>query len=337
MEKLKYQLKSIRHDKMCILTFLLPVVVGIVIHLLSGFSFQSLSEHTFGVWKNHIDADIVEWLQANGTVTQYETPDELRAAINIPSTQMIGVLQTGNTIQTLISGDELEINCVIADTLPQIYENQTKALSVTKTIIPAASDNDGLKSLLIVITLVTAMFMGCTFNAMNIISEKEDGIAFINQVLPQTTKSYIIQKTLLGFIGGTASTILTASICIRIEPKQVLPFLLIIFLSAYISALTGLFIGYFSDGLMTGIVYIKIIMILFLAPPVFFYLTMPDSSIIFKLSYLLPSGATFYGVMDLLNGRTKALFYSFMALFAHAILWSIVYKLLRTGSGQKQR
>ena len=172
---------------------------------------------------------------------------------------------------------------------------------------------------------------------MNIISEKEDGIAFINQVLPQTTKSYIIQKTLLGFIGGTASTILTASICIRIEPKQVLPFLLIIFLSAYISALTGLFIGYFSDGLMTGIVYIKIIMILFLAPPVFFYLTMPDSSIIFKLSFLLPSGATFYGVMDLLNGRTKTLFYSFMALFAHAILWSIVYKLLRTGSGQKQR
>lgn len=48
MEKLKYQLKSIRRDKMCILTFLLPVVVGIVIHLLSGFSFQSGSyQHPF--------------------------------------------------------------------------------------------------------------------------------------------------------------------------------------------------------------------------------------------------------------------------------------------------
>ena len=54
-----------------------------------------------------------------------------------------------------------------------------------------------------------------------------------------------------------------------------------------ISALIGLFIGYFSDGLMVGIVYIKIIMILFLAPPIFFYLTASDSSILFKLSYLL--------------------------------------------------
>lgn len=322
---------------MCILTFLLPVVVGIVIHLLSGFSFQSLSEHTFGVLKNHIDADIVEWLQANGTVTQYETPDELRAAINIPSTQMIGVLQTGNTIQTLISGDELEINCVIADTLPQIYENQTKALSVTKTIIPAASDNDGLKSLLIVITLVTAMFMGCTFNAMNIISEKEDGIEFINQVLPLTAESYIIQKTLLGFIGGTLSAIITALVCVRIEIEQVLPFLFIILLSAYISAFMGLFIGYFSDGLMAGIASIKVLMILFLAPPIFFYLTVPDGSILFRLSYLLPSSATFYGVMDLLNGQTKALFSSFMALFTHAVLWTIIYILLRKRSEQKQR
>ena len=337
MERLKYQLKSVRRDKLCILTFFLPVVVGIAIHLLSGVNFQSISENSFGVLENRMDADTVEWLGANGTVTQYESLTELRAAINDPSTQMIGVLQTGSAIQTFISGDELEMNRVIADTLPQIYKNQTETLSVTKTMIPAASDNDWLKSLLIVMTLVAAMFMGCTFNAMNIISEKEDGIELINQVLPLTAKSYIIQKTLLGFIGGMLSTVITALICVRIEMEQVLPFLLIVLLSAYISALIGLFIGYFSDGLMVGIVYIKIIMILFLAPPIFFYLTASDSSILFKLSYLLPSSATFYGIMDLLTGQTKALFPGITALFVHAILWSIVYKLLRTGSGQKQR
>ncbi|GFI36535.1 hypothetical protein IMSAGC015_00696 [Lachnospiraceae bacterium] len=335
MERLKYQLKSARRDKMCILTFLLPVAVGIAIHLLSGVSLQSISENTFGVWKNHMDADIVEWLQTNGTVTQYETLDELQTAINDPATQMIGVLQTGNAIQTLISGDELEMNQVIADTLPQIYEHQSEPLSITKTMIPAASGNDWLKSLLIVMTLAAAMFMGCTFNAMNIISEKEDGIAFINQVLPLTAKSYIIQKTLLGFIGGAVSTAITALICVKIEIEQVLPFVLILLLSAYISALIGLFIGYFSDGLMAGIVYIKIILILFLAPPIFFYLTVPDSSIVFKLSYLLPSSATFYGVMDLLNGQTKVLFPALMALSVHAVLWSIAYKLLRKKSRQK--
>lgn len=332
MERLQYQLKNLRRDKLCVLTFLLPVAAGIVIHLLSGISFQSISENTFGVWETHMEADTIEWLRANGTVTLYKTLDELRAAIKNPSTQMIGVLQTGKTIRTIISGDELEVYRVTADTLPQMYENRAEALSLTKTVIPAASDNDGLKSLLIVITLVTAMFMGCTFNAMNIISEKEDGIALINQVLPMTAGSYMIQKTLLGLIGGALSTVITALICVRIETEQVLPFLLIILLSAYISALTGLFIGYFSDGLMVGIVYIKIIMILFLAPPVFFYLTVPAGSIIFRFSYLLPPSATFYGVMDLLNGQTKALFPAFTALFAHAILWSVVYKYLRKKS-----
>ena len=176
MKGLKYQLKSIRRDKMCILTFLLPVIVGISINLLSGVSFQSIGETTFGIVENNITDDAVKWLQSNGAVIPYETRAELEAAVNDPSTQTIGVLQAGNEIQTFIAGDELEVNKVIADTLPQVYENRTTQLSITRTVIPVVSDNDGLKSLLIVITLVTAMFMGCTFNAMNIISEKEDGI-----------------------------------------------------------------------------------------------------------------------------------------------------------------
>lgn len=335
MKGLKYQLKSIRRDKMCILTFLLPVIVGIAINLLSGISFQSLSETTFGVWENNISADAIEWLQSNGTVTQYETLDELREAVNNPSTQMIGVLQTGNAIQTFLSGDELEVNRRIADTLPQIYENRIEQLSFDKTIIPVKTDNEGLKSLLIVLTLVTAMFMGCTFNAMNIISEKEDGIEFINQVLPTTTKSYVVQKMLLGFIGGSVSTIVTAFICMRIEAVQILPFLLIVLFSAYISALIGLFIGYFSNGLMVGIVYIKIVMILFLALPIFFYLTVPDNSIISILSYLIPSSATFEGIMDLANGNAATTVKDTIILVVHCVFWLLLYLFI--SNRQKKR
>lgn len=329
MKGLKYQLKSIRRDKMCLLTFLLPVIVGIAINLLSGVSFQTMGETTFGVVGSNITDDTVEWLQNNGVVVSYETRDELETAVNNPSTQMIGVLQTGNMIQTFIAGDELAVNKVIANTLPQVYENRSMQLTITRTIIPVVTDNEGLKSLFIVITLVTAMFMGCTFNAMNIISEKEDGIEFINQVLPVSMTSYIIQKTLLGFIGGTVSTIITALICMRLQAAQVLPFLLIVLLSAYISALIGLFIGYYANGLMVGIVYIKIVMILFLAPPIFFYLTVPSNSFVFQLSYLLPSSATFYGIMDLLQGRTEETIPVLLALLIHAVFWSIVYKLMR--------
>jgi len=319
---------------MCILTFLLPVVVGIAINLLFGVSFQSISETSFGVIQSEATDDTVAWLQQNGIVTEYETLDALRSAVNDPSTQMIGVIQVDDTIQTFISGDELEVNRVIADTLPQIYENQREPLPVEQTLIHMKTGNEGLKSLLIAITLVTAMFMGCTFNAMNIISEKEDGIKFINQVLPMTTRSYVVQKILLGFVGGTASTIVTASICMRIELVQVLPFLLIILLSAYISALSGLFIGTFSNGLMIGIVYIKIIMILFLAPPIFFYLIVPDNAIVFWLSYILPSSATFYGIMDLFNRQSAKLWPALIALLLHAVLWSIVYKLVQMRSDE---
>lgn len=143
------------------------------------------------------------------------------------------------------------------------------------------------------------------------------------------SQSYVIQKMLLGFIGGTVSTIVTAFICIRIELAQILPLLLIILISAYISSLIGLFIGHFSNGLMVGIVYIKIVMILFIAPPIFFYLTISDSSIIFKLSYLLPSSATFYGVMDLLSGQFEKMWSMLVVLLVHAVLWSGIYKLLR--------
>lgn len=328
MEGLKYQLKNIRRDKMCILTFLLPVIAGIAISLLSGVNFHTISETSFGILKNELSDEAAAWLRLNGHVTQYETIDELQNAVSNPSTQMIGVLKAGNGIRTIRAGDELEVNQVIADTLPQIYDGRMKESGSDKTTIPVSNENEGLKSLLIVITLVTALFMGCTFNAMNIISEKEDGVAFINQILPMTVKTYMIQKMLLGFIGGTLSAVLTALICMRIASAQVFPLCLIIVLSAFIAALMGLYIGHFSEGLMIGIVYIKAVMILFLAPPVFFYLMVPADSVLFRLSYLLPSSAAFYGLMGLADGSATTTVKEIAILAVHCAGWFLLYLLI---------
>jgi len=335
MRGLKYQMKSVLRDKFCLMTFLLPILVAVALHFMGSIDMSSLGELHFGVLENELSPQTVTWLERYGPVTAYGTQEELTAAINEPSTNVIGVKADGDSLKTAISGDELEIFRQAAATLPTLYERQENAKQTEVQVLDRPDILENFQDIFIPAVLIVAMFMGCTFNAMNIISEKEDGIAFINQVLPLTAKSYIIQKTLLGFIGGAVSTAITALICVKIEIEQVLPFVLILLLSAYISALIGLFIGYFSDGLMAGIVYIKIILILFLAPPIFFYLTVPDSSIVFKLSYLLPSSATFYGVMDLLNGQTKVLFPALMALSVHAVLWSIAYKLLRKKSRQK--
>lgn len=283
MKGLKYQLKNIRRDKLCLLSFLLPIIVGLAISMLSGVSFSSISETAFYTVENDLSDDTIRWLKENGNVTTFPDIASLKSAVNNPSTQGIGVLQDGTGIKTLLSGDELQINAVIGNALPDLYAKRDNADLYSVKITPVENSSDGLISLLIVITMVTAMFMGCTFNAMSIIGEKEDGISFINEVLPMTKREYIIQKIALGFMGGVLSTILTALVCMKITASQAIPLLLLIVLSAFVATLVGLFIGHFSNGLMVGIVYIKVVMILFLAPPILFYLAVPSDSLLYAL------------------------------------------------------
>lgn len=330
MKGIKYQLKNIRRDKMCILSFLLPVIVGLAINMLSEVSFSSLSEISFGTVKNDLSEQSVEWLKSNGRVAEFENVDELKAAVLDPAFQMIGVLRDENGIKTILSGDELQMNIIIGNTLPKLYAEREAVVASKITVIPTANSNEGMKSLLIAITLVTAMFMGCTFNAMSMIGEKEDGIAFINEVLPITKMDFIVQKVCLGFSGGVLSTILTAFACTRVEARHIFPLLLIIILSAFIAALVGLFIGYSANSLMGGITYIKIEMILFLALPTLFYLVVPAGSALHLLSYLLPSSATFYGLMDMLNGQVQNIGISMIVLLTHCIIWPLLFFIVGT-------
>lgn len=329
IQRLAYQLKSIGRDKLCILTFLLPILVGFAVQFLPDGDFRELAGLSFGCVEEELPEETAAWLQGIGSLREYQTAEELEAAVKDPATQMIGVRASETGIRALLSGDELALYQTAGRTLAWLYENRKEGSPVKKTVIPVSAENEGMKSLLIVIILMTAMFMGCTFNAMNMIGEKEDGIALVNQILPMTARTYIMQKLSLGFIGGCVSAGITALVCIRIGIRQILPFMVLLILSVYIAALTGLFVGRFSSGLMNGIVYIKIIMILFLAPPVVFYLLAPADSIFYPLSYLCPSSASFYGMMGLLNAQEENLLLNSAVLAVHAAVWSGLYFLLR--------
>lgn len=330
MKALKIQFKNIRKDKLCILTFLLPVVVGVIITLLSGMNISSISETSFYVVKNDLSNETIQWLQKNGRVDEFESQASMKEAVKNPTTQGIGVLSEGEGIKTWLSGDEYQVNTMIGNTLPQLYEQKGSVDSLQATILPTKSDRNALISLIVVITMVAAMFMGCTFNAMSMLNEKEEGISLIHEVLPMTKRGYVFQKISLGFIGSVFSTLLTALVCMRITVELVIPFLLLIVLSAFVAALIGLFVGYFSKGLMIGIVVIKVIMILFIAPPIFFYLSFPSNSIQYALSYFLPSSATFYGLMDLLNNQTQDIGIYIFILLIHCIVWLQLFLFIVT-------
>lgn len=211
---LKYQLKALRRDKLCILTFLLPIFAGIAVNLMGDMDFSSAADPSFGIFRGGLTEEMEDWLQTNGAVQIYGSREELEEAVKEPSTQTIGVLSDGEGMRTVRSGDEFHMYAVIADRLPALYEQRDWTSQYDLKVLPAGGGNDVMKSLLIVIIMAAAMFMGCTFNAMNILSEKEDGIEYINEILPMTRGQYVKQKIAIGFVGGVFSTVITALICI---------------------------------------------------------------------------------------------------------------------------
>ncbi|WP_440895439.1 ABC transporter permease [Amphibacillus sp. Q70] len=329
MKGLKYQLKNIGRDKLCLISFLLPIIIGIMIRVFVGETILPPNESSFGIIQNQTDPEIIQWLGENGVVTEYVDTIQLEEAIIEPSTEMIGVLQAGDGIKTLIAGDEFSVNQLIANKLPDMYGNRMDLNKVDINILSSTPTIDLVKPLLIVLTMLTAMFMGCTFNSMNMIGEKEDGIELVNDILPLTYFDYLSQKIVIGVIGGVSSTIITGLICMPISMDNIIPYILLVFLSGFISAMIGLFIGEIAEGLMVGIVFLKMVMIFFIAPPLLFYLFAPDSSIIRSMSYLFPSIGTFYGLMDIITDQSQNIWINILVLFIHCLFWTLLFFIVR--------
>ena len=217
MKGLTYQLKSVLRDKFCLMTFLLPILVAVALNFMGSIDLSSLGELHFGVLENDLPPQTITWLERYGPVTAYGTQEELTAAIWEPSTNVIGVRADGDSLRTAIAGDELDIFQQAAATLPALYEQRAEAELVKVLTLERPDILESFQDIFIPAVLIVAMFMGCTFNAMNIISEKEDGVAFINEILPMTPSQYIFQKVVVGFLFGSLSSIVTACICLPEE------------------------------------------------------------------------------------------------------------------------
>lgn len=329
MKGLSYQLKSVLKDKFCLMTFLLPVVVAMALNLAGSIDLSSLGEHHFGVLENDLSSQTVAWLERYGPVATYKTWPELVDAIIDPSTNVIGVKADGESIKTVIAGDELEIFQQAASTLPALYEQREKAAEIL--ILERADILEGFQDIFIPAVLIVAMFMGCTFNAMNIISEKEDGVAFVNEILPMKHSQYIAQKTIVGFLFGSLSSIVTTAICFRLPLRSVWIMFVLIALSSFVAALIGLFIGKLSDNLMVGVVYIKVIMLLFIAVPILYTLVSVNGPLA-VIGYLVPAQPAFEGIIALSDGNIGIAVKDIAILAIHCIAWVMLYVLVFTNN-----
>ena len=334
MKGLKYQLKSVLRDKFCLMTFLLPILVAVALKFMGSIDMSSLGELHFGVLENDLPPQTVTWLERYGPVTVYGTQEELADAIREPSTNVIGVATDGDSLRTAISGDELDIFQQAAATLPALYDQRAETERVEVQIMERPDILESLQGIFIPAVLIVAMFMGCTFNAMNIISEKEDGVAFVNEILPMSPSQYILQKVVVGFLFGSLSSIVTACICFRLTWQNLGVMLALILLSSFVAALIGLFIGRFSEGLMIGVVYIKIIMLVFIAVPIVCAL-IGVSGPLAVICNIVPSQPAFDGIMALSAGKMETAVKDIGVLAIHCAAWFALYVLI-SGQHKKQ-
>lgn len=110
--------------------------------------------------------------------------------------------------------------------------------------------------------------------------------------------------------------------------------LTLIVLSAFVAALVGLFVGRISEGMMEGVLYIKIVMIVFMAVPLLKYLTTAGNKVLSYICYLIPSSAAFEGVMDLADGGMATAGKDMVILAVHCAGWFLLYLLI---SGRRKK
>lgn len=167
MKGIRYQLKSVLKDKFCLMTFLLPIIVAVALNFMGSIDMSSLGELHFGVLENDLSPQAVTWLERYGPVTFYETPEELIAAINEPSTNVIGVKADGASIKTAIAGDELDIYQQTAATLPALYEQRADAEQAEVLTLERPDILESLQGIFIPAVLIVAMFIRARYLPMN--------------------------------------------------------------------------------------------------------------------------------------------------------------------------
>ena len=105
--------------------------------------------------------------------------------------------------------------------------------------------------------------------------------------------------------------------------------LALILLSSFVAALIGLFTGKLSEGLMIGVVYIKIVMLVFIAVPLVCAL-IGVSGPLALLCNLVPSQPAFEGIMALSAGNMGTAVKDIGILAVHCVVWSTLYVLIST-------
>ncbi|WP_066500517.1 ABC transporter permease [Abyssisolibacter fermentans] len=322
---LNIQFKILSKDKMVWVSALFPIILAICIRLFAG---DVVIEQSIGYVEGQLSSQQIMSLNQFCVLQSFKDRDTLEMYILSPNSDNIGILynkQTDN-YDFLLQGNELAVE---SEQLASLHNYLKDSSSFDALYLEAmTNDKDYLTTLLVTITVLMGLFLGSVFNAFNIVDEKEDGIDIVNQILPMSHITYIIQKSIIGFIGSFILGFITLIIVIGVNIPIVQTIILLL-LGSVMSTLVGLYLGHYSSDQMVVIIMTKVVLLIFTFVPFIGFFIPNDLGWVKNLFYIVPSYAVFNGIWALVESQDtgimmiNSLFVLLYSVFASVIYWRI--------------
>lgn len=324
MLRLLIQLKTVIRDKIALLSFSLPIITAIIVLVIGDNSIAGIDTHMFGVVTNNLDKSTIRAIDQLGVIHYFDNVEQLIHGINDPSNEVIGIMLHDDNLEVLVSGDETSRTTELAKNIVFML-NRSKENVVTNKIL-AANEFSEFKDIIFAMIILMSLFIGSTFNVMNVISEKESGINRIYGTLPTNSQNYLIEKVIIGFLSSVIVSMLTITILMG-DMMKVLIMLPLAIIVSLITSVIGLLLGIISDGFVIGISYIKLLMVAFMAIPIVEHMLIKNNTVKMILN-ILPPVSTFNGIIAVFNDEYSLLFYSIMLLLLNCMFLLFIYKFL---------
>ncbi|MGL4345223.1 MAG: ABC transporter permease [Cellulosilyticaceae bacterium] len=291
---LRIQAKNLLRDKMIWVSLLLPLIVAIGLRV---YVPEFYVEQTIVVLEGQLTTEEEDYLEKSAKLEVYSTEKRLQDAINDSHSEKIGIIRNAQgDLEGYIQGNESTMTKIYGERILKVLSSEKQEIHTDMIL----QKDQTVYKLLVSLNILMALFIGCCFSAFNIVAEKEDGIVYVNQVLPMDSKQFIIQKLLLGWIGTVILTGITAGIMLS-SLKLLLPMIFLTLVGSMFSALLGLLLGHFSRNLMEIIVNTKLILLFFLFIPIIGYFVPTQYAGIKMVFYVVPSYVVFESASMMLN------------------------------------
>ncbi|MCM1989365.1 ABC transporter permease [Oceanirhabdus seepicola] len=322
ISSLYIQSKFVLRDKIIIISILLPIFLGIFIRVYTPDMMTVGNQ--IAVIKDDLSDETIKKLREIAIVTEFSDLNEVKERVLVTKDEIIGVVleHSAGDYKYVLEGNETTRALKDLDVIDNYLRGNNTVNKLSTEILPN-SDNE-MKYFLMTLTMIIALYMGSTLIAFNIIEENECGINNINKILPVSTKQYIIYKIIVGLIGTILITSVTGVILIGKAYFQYL--FLFSLISACCSSCLGLYLGLFSKDLISGIIYIKVILLVFIFVPVIGFIMPNEFTVFKKLFYLIPTYSMFEGFWSIIKfGDVTSMIKNMAIVLAHTVIGYVAY------------